>query len=189
MVCVILLAAGDWRRLERPVSLLPWGPTTVIEHILDTLAHTDASPVIVVLGHEAWSVRKKIERRPVRIVVDDRHRRGIYSWIQRGLPAAPAEADAAILAFCEQPAVPASTFEGLIEAYTSSGKGIIVPAHRGRRGRPLLFDLRRYRNRMLALGEGCGPEDIALENPHDVLEVPSATPAVVSDITAERRVP
>lgn len=194
MVPVILLAAGDWRRLQKPVSLLPWGSVTVIEHVLDTLSHTSAWPVVIVLGHEAWSVRKKIEawahsrkeRGGLHIVVDERHRRGISSWIGCGLRAVPEQADAVIVAFCEQPAVPASVFEGLIEAYRSSGKGIILPVHKGQRGRPVLFGLRKYRERLLGLRQDAGLDEIASQHPEDVMELAVATPAVVTDISAER---
>ncbi len=186
MVPVILLAAGDWRSLRKPISLLPWGSVTVIEHILDAISHTSASPVIVVLGHEAWSVRKKIEGRQVQIAVDDRHRLGISSWIRCGLQALPPEAGAVIVASCEQPAAPASVFDGLMEAHRRSGKGIVVPVFEGRRGRPILFDLGRYREALLALQEEAGLDGLLLAKPDDVLETPVATPAVVTDISAQR---
>ena len=186
MVPVILIAAGDWRSLRKPVSILPWGSVTVIEHILDIISHSSASPVIVVLGHEAWSIRKKIEGCSVQIVVDDWHKLGLPSWIRCGLRAIPAEAQAVIIASCDQPAVPASVFDGLIEAHRSSGRGMIVPSYSGRRGRPVLFDLGRYGHQLLALGPGAALDEIAEQSPGDVLEMPVATPAVVTDISAER---
>ena len=45
----VVLAAGESRRMGRLKALLPFGPRTVIEHVLQPLLQADLAAVAVVL--------------------------------------------------------------------------------------------------------------------------------------------
>ena len=62
MITAIVLAAGESRRMGSANKLLlPFGETTLIEHVVRTVRQSEAGDVIVVLGHEADRVRAVLE--------------------------------------------------------------------------------------------------------------------------------
>jgi len=67
-VSVILLAAGESKRMGKPKLLLPFGNGTVVGSTVDNLLHSDADEVIVVLGANAAETAKAIAGRAVTIV-------------------------------------------------------------------------------------------------------------------------
>ena len=56
MICALVLAAGESKRMGTPKLLLPFGEKTIIEHILDNILLSKVDKILVVLG----SVREKI---------------------------------------------------------------------------------------------------------------------------------
>jgi choline kinase len=67
----IILAAGMGKRLraagwDQPKCLLPFGSTTLLDHVLASLLAIDVREVVVVVGYEADAVRAAVARHPVR---------------------------------------------------------------------------------------------------------------------------
>ena len=50
MISAIILAAGQSRRMGQPKMLLPWGKTTVVEHVISVFAAADIESILVVTG-------------------------------------------------------------------------------------------------------------------------------------------
>lgn len=59
-VAAIVLAAGESTRMGRPKPLLRIGDGTYLETVVGTLSESGAGPVLVVLGHEAETVRQEL---------------------------------------------------------------------------------------------------------------------------------
>ena len=59
MICAMILAAGESRRMGAPKLLLPLGEKTIIETVVDEILRSKADKTLVVLGAE----REKIERK------------------------------------------------------------------------------------------------------------------------------
>jgi len=74
MVSAIILAAGESRRMQsKNKLLLPFGHDTLIEQIVDTVLNSDVGEVVVVLGHEADSVKNVLVNRSVKIIYNDNY--------------------------------------------------------------------------------------------------------------------
>ena len=181
MIRAIILAAGKSERMGRVKSLLPWGKRTLIEAIIDRVARSRAKEVLIVLGAARDDIEPVIAKYDLRTVFNPDSARGMLSSIQRGLEAVPRDARAVLFFLGDQPAPSAAIINRLIDAYEKTGKGIVLPVYGGRRGHPVLIDL-KYRNEIKTLDPEIGLRQLMRDHHEDVLEVRTRSPRVLLDI-------
>ena len=86
---VILLAAGDSRRMGVPNKLLlEIGGVPLVKRTAEALAGIPDAEVTVVLGHEADEIRAALAGMPVDFTMNDDHAMGQMSSVHAGLAAA-----------------------------------------------------------------------------------------------------
>lgn len=162
--------------------VLPFGATTVIGHIVDELLRGGVGAVRVVVGHQAERIAEALSGRPVGIVHNpDYHQTEMLASARCGLRALPDGCEAVLVAPGDQPAITAELVRSMIESFATSGKGIVVPAHGGRRGHPLLFAA-RYCSEIMTGYDEVGLRGLLAAHPDDVFELCAATSAVLSDM-------
>jgi molybdenum cofactor cytidylyltransferase len=181
MIQAVILAAGKSERMGRVKPLLPWGKRTLIEATIDGIARSLANETLVVLGAAREVIEPVIAKHDLRTVFNPNFGRGMLSSIQRGLEAVPRNARALLFFLGDQPPPHPAMINRLIRAYDNTGKGIVLPVHCGRRGHPVLIDL-KYRNEIRALDPGIGLRQLMRDHPEDVLEVRTRSPRVLHDI-------
>lgn len=151
MIAAIVLAAGLSTRMGKPKPLLPWGPQTVIEHIVSVLTSCPVDAIVVVAGHQRDAIGRRLAGWPVRVEFNSNYASGeMLSSLQAGLRAAPPQAEAGLIVLGDQPALERPVVESLVAAYRSGQGQIVVPSYQMRRGHPLLID-RRFWADVLAL--------------------------------------
>lgn len=139
----VLLAAGESRRMGRPKQLLPLGGKTFVESCVDNLLASDIAELVVVIGHRDLDVRRAIGGRTVNLVYNaDYPRGGMGTSVQRGVEALSIGSQATLIALVDQPRVPFTVIDLLIEAYRRKRSLIVIPTYRGEKGHPALVDLR-----------------------------------------------
>jgi len=181
MIGAVVLAAGESKRMGAPKLLLPYRGATIIEAVLDAVTATGADATLVVLGANRTAIRERIRRFPVSVAVNTRFREGMLSSIQTGISALPRRCRAALVVLGDQPALPPSALDALIDAWNEGRKGIVVPVFGGRRGHPLLLDL-KYRREIDGLTPDTGLRGLLAAHPEDILEVDVPDGAVLADI-------
>jgi molybdenum cofactor cytidylyltransferase len=181
MTGAVVLAAGESKRMGVPKLLLPYRGATIIEAVLDAVTASGADATLVVLGANRIAIRKKIKRFPVSVAVNMRFKEGMLSSIQRGISALPRRFRAALVVLGDQPDLPPSVIDALIRAWKEGQKGIVVPVFGGRRGHPLLFDL-KYRGEIDNLTPETGLRGLLAAHPDDILAVDVPDGAVLADI-------
>jgi molybdenum cofactor cytidylyltransferase len=181
MVSAILLAAGEAKRMGKLKQLMPLGSTTMAEQTIDNLLSSGVSEVIVVLGHKAEEVRKRIAGRPIKIVVNPIYLQGMATSIAAGLKSVDSQAQAVMLALADQPFVDSPTINRLIEEFQNHDKGIAIPTYKGRRGHPLIFSI-KYKAQLSRLKGDIGGREIIKRHPEDILEVAVDCEGIVIDI-------
>lgn len=181
MITAVVLAAGRSERMGRPKMLLPFGRRTLIETVLAGVRRSRVDDVVVVLGAHRENVAAVVSKFAPRAVFNDDLEGGMLSSVIRGLHAVPAAARAFLVVLGDQPFPPATVIDRLIAGRERTGKGLVLPVHRGRRGHPLLIDI-RYRDEVMALDPSVGLRQLLRDHPDDILEVPVRTPAVLADI-------
>jgi molybdenum cofactor cytidylyltransferase len=181
MIGAVVLAAGESKRMGVPKLLLPYRGATMIEAVLAGVTASRVDATLVVLGSGRRSVREKIRRFPVSAAVNTRFREGMLSSIQKGVASLPRGFRAVLIVLGDQPGISPSVIDALIEAWKGGRKGIVVPAFGGRRGHPLLLDL-KYRRDIERLSPSTGLRGLLAAHPEDILEVNLSDAAVLVDI-------
>lgn len=178
----ILLAAGLSTRMGEPKQLLPFGSSTIIETVVDNLLGSKLDEVIVVIGHEADKIQARLQHKPLRSVFNPDYRSGMLTSAQCGVQAISDSADAFALSLVDQPFITSDLINRVIDAYTQTDRGIVLPSYNYRRGHPVIFN-RRYAADILALSqESGGVKSLFGKYPDDIHYVTVDTDRVLRDI-------
>jgi molybdenum cofactor cytidylyltransferase len=178
----LIFAAGESRRMGRDKALLDYRGSTFLNHLISLFAPR-AEPVIVVLGHNAETIRQTIAsgNAPVRIVLNPGYARGMLSSFQAGIRALPPEAAAALFTLVDHPAVEPATLDALLAAYASSGLPLAIPRCGDRRGHPVIA-ARPILEEMLALPDDASPKQVIHAHRSETFFLDVADPGVLRDI-------
>lgn len=169
MIWAVILAAGESRRMGTQKLLLPFGETTVVGAVVGTALASRVDRILAVLGADRDAVRQGLEPLGIDLAVNEDYAKGMLSSVQAGFRALPADAEAAVVMLGDQPFLPTRVVDAVVEAFRRSGRGIVVPAFQGRRGHPVLVDL-KYRDEVLALDPADGLRRLMRAHPEDVFE-------------------
>jgi molybdenum cofactor cytidylyltransferase len=183
-IWAIVLAAGESKRMGSPKMLLPWMEKTIIEQVVENVLSSDVSGVVLVLGAESDSIKRVTSRYDVVHCHNADYKSGMLSSVRCGLTALPDDCKAVVVMPGDQPMIGAGEINRVIAARMESGKGIAMPAYRGRRGHPLLIES-RYIEEVMALPENEGLRALAARYPGDVFEVKTDDPSVLRDIDTQ----
>jgi molybdenum cofactor cytidylyltransferase len=167
--------------MGRPKMLLPWDSSTILETVVWKALSSRSDGVLVVLGADKNKTKRLIKRAPVTRIYNKNHKKGMLSSVRAGMTALPAGTGAAIFALGDQPHIRADVFDLLIDSFHASAKGIILPTFRGKRGHPLLVDM-KFREEILGLDDFAGLRGLLEAHPHEILEVPMDDPGILKDI-------
>jgi len=181
MICAIVLAAGESRRMGSQKLLLPFGATTVIGRVVDQLLQSGIDKIFVVTGHNADKIAEELSARAVAIVDNPDYPSGMLSSVRCGLRALPRECQGVMVALGDQPSITTNLIDDIIQAFKANHKGIVVPVFQNRRGHPILLST-RYRDEILSQYDDAGLRDLLHAHPDDVLELAVSDPCVLSDM-------
>ena len=180
-IWAILLAAGASTRMNRQKLLLPFNGKTIIETVVENVAQSVNSNILVVLGSHREQIRKQIENYTVKYCVNENYLDGMLSSVICGFRALPDEAKAALIFLGDQPQIPSKVTDLVIETWIQSKKGIIMPTFNGRRGHPALIET-RYKTEIERLDPEKGLRALSEKFKDDVFEVECNIPEILRDI-------
>jgi molybdenum cofactor cytidylyltransferase len=181
MNCAIVLAAGMSRRMGAQKVLLPFGGKTVISHIVDQIAGSLVDKIIVVAGDEGDKVRGQLSGRDVSIVINPDSGAEMLSSVRCGILVLPQQCEGVLVALGDQPGITTGLVNGMVNAFKTANKGILVPVCQGKRGHPILFSS-RYCNEILTRYDDIGLRGLAETHADDVFELNVSSPAVLCDM-------
>ncbi|TAL78791.1 MAG: nucleotidyltransferase family protein [Bacteroidetes bacterium] len=179
-VWAIILAAGESKRMGFPKMLLPFNGSTMIENVIRNVKSSNIDNLVVVLGAGSQKLTKLIGRLNVNCCYNNNFKEGMLSSVLCGIRNLPSDYRAAMVFQGDQPLIAPGSINIVIEAYKSSGKGIIIPVFEKKRGHPVLID-RKLRNEILKLDPAEGLRSLAYKFPGDVLEVNTDDPGILRD--------
>ena len=166
-------------------QLLPLDGCTVIETVVERLgavARRDFElATVVVLGHRASEVQRRLRRRDLACVVNERFREGMVTSVQAGVRAADTESAGYLICLGDQPDLNTEVVARIIQRSRSSGAGIVVPTHDGKRGHPV-YICRGYRDEILALPADKGLNTVTGRHAGDTVELEVDAAEVLEDL-------
>ncbi len=162
---IIILAAGQSKRLGKPKQLLKFRGKTLLQRITQTALETENKTVIV-LGANADKILGEVGDLTVEIVINKDWQSGMSSSIKVGLEKlieTVAELESVILLLCDQPFVNKETILQLIETQIKTQTPIVACKYENTIGVPALF-MREMFDKLLNLTGDSGAKNLMLEN-------------------------
>jgi molybdenum cofactor cytidylyltransferase len=172
-VAAIVLAAGRSTRMGGPNKLLAEiDGKKLVRIATEQVLASKASEVIVVTGHQAELVEQALEGLNVKFVRNPDFAGGLASSVKAGIAAVPDSADGAVVCLGDMPLISAKLIDQLIETFAPDrGHLIAVPVSEGRRGNPVLWS-RRFFKELMTLDGDVGARHLIATHAEAVAEVP-----------------
>lgn len=182
-VAALILAAGQSRRMGAVNKMLAEiDGLPMVAHVVDAALASRADPVIVVTGHEEQRIRAALESRDVAFAHNPNYAEGLSTSLRRGLAALPADVDGVVVCLGDMPSVTPTHLNLLIACFDpDAGKSICVPTYEGKRGNPVLWD-RRYFREITEVAGDVGARHLIGAHDDKVTEVPMPDPGVLLDL-------
>ncbi len=178
----IILAAGESARMGEDKALLPWGATTFLEHLLQQVKDSRVGLVRVVLGENAEAVQKKIQFGTAELVINKAWRKGQLSSLVAALDSLPrGMVEAALVCLVDHPCITSSLIRQLMDNFLESGKLIVIPTYRGRRGHPVIFSAKLFAELRRAPLD-VGARAVVRAHRKDILEVATEEEGVILNV-------
>jgi len=170
---IIILAAGESKRLGNPKQLLSFGGNTLLARVAKTASESNLSPVIAVLGANAEKIRATLNIPNIIVVKNDDWKEGMASSIRIGLSSMldlSPQVDGVIVLVCDQPYLNQDLIKALIEAQRDSGLPAAAASYGGKLGTPALFQKSLF-TELMSLSGDTGARKILERKRENVVEV------------------
>ena len=183
MIVAVVLSAGESSRMGRPKALLPIDGQTFIEKIVGALKKSSVAKVIVVLGHNADEMRRHIQHLPIEILVNPDYKLGQLSSLQVAVRSLEKEADCdgMLVHLVDHPYVNTQLLKSMIKLCEETAKLIIVPRYNGKRGHPVIFSRKLFKE-LLAAPMDQGAKAVVDAHRADTLEIDTEDEGITLDI-------
>lgn len=168
----ILLAAGRGTRFgEEPKLLALLDGCPVVRRTAEAALAALPRPVVAVLGAHEEAVEAALAGLDLTLVRNRAYADGLSTSLKAGIAALP-DHDAAIVMLGDMPLVSPTLIDRLASTFSEAEAkpASVVPVHDGRRGNPVLLNLRLLRDGIASLSgdRGAGP---LLAGRPDVVEI------------------
>jgi molybdenum cofactor cytidylyltransferase len=182
-IAAIVLAAGRSTRMGAANKLLAdIAGKPMIRSVVEAALASRARPVLVVVGHQADEVRASLAGLDVSFIANPDYAAGLSTSLKAGMAAAPARSEGALVLLGDMPHIGAEHINRLIAAFDAEkGRCIIIPAHQGRRGNPVLWPSTFFAE-MLQLEGDVGARQLLIAHADNVREVDLGTDAIFVDV-------
>jgi molybdenum cofactor cytidylyltransferase len=180
----VIPAAGLGRRMGGSKLLLPWGGTTLVEHVLGVWRASRVTAVVIVVRPGDDALAKVARRADVDVVVPETAPAEMKHSVQRGVTYlreryAPQPQDVWMMAPADVPLISSHLIDALLASHRPDSPTIIVPAIQSQRGHPVLFPWERARD-VEDLAEDEGVNALSKRFPSRTLAWDDA--AILSDV-------
>ena len=185
MISVIILAAGESKRMGQPKMLLPWGNTTVLGQVISSYQAAGEPDIVVVTGGAHEGVEKIVRRYVVQSVYNVNYPGGgMLSSLQHGLHfllSERARVEAALIGLGDQPQVQTEVVQMICDRFQESKAGLVVPSYRMKRGHPWLVS-RPLWDGLLRLKHPQSPRDFMNEHAGEIEYIEVETSSILADL-------
>lgn len=170
---VLIIAAGESKRMGSPKQLLNVEGETLINRMIHIVKKAVSFPVYVVLGASAESIQSQLPKLDVKIVLNAHWQEGMASSIRIGLNTAKAQnpaLDGVMIVVCDQPYITENTITALLQFQEEKDTPIASAYYNDVMGTPALFHQSIF-NEILALKGDIGAKKIIQSRPEEVAKL------------------
>ncbi|MBV6395511.1 MAG: Molybdenum cofactor cytidylyltransferase [Anaerolineales bacterium] len=181
-ITALILAAGQSTRMGQPKMLLPWGETTVLGQVIETIRRAGLDDIIVVTGGERERVEKLVTSYKVQVAHNmDFKSGGMLSSLQCGLRALKPTAGAALIFLGDQPQIQERSVQAVTSRFEETKANLVVPSYQMRRGHPWLA-ARPLWSEILSMPAVESPRDFLNRHATGIEYVTVDDPSILADL-------
>ena len=179
-ISAIVLAAGESSRMGFPKMLLDFNGRSMLECVIANVSESVVDDIVVVLGAYRDELEKIVSATSARFCYNEDFKEGMLSSVKCGFRNLPADTEAVLVFQGDQPLITAKVIDEVVEGYRDSGKGIIIPVHKNKRGHPLMLG-KKYFSEIEKLSPDEGLRSLSSKFSDDVYEVMTDEAGILRD--------
>jgi len=185
MICGIILAAGEGKRMGKVKLTLPLGDKQLIEWVLQAAKLTPLDKYFLVVRPEDKEIIEIGKNWGAEIVLNPEYKSGISTSIRKGLSQIPSEdVEGFFIILGDQPLINPSILYKMLLAFTPGKKEIVVPFYKDKQGNPVLFD-NYWKKELMALTGDIGGRVLIKAHPERIKRVKIPNESILLDIDRE----
>jgi molybdenum cofactor cytidylyltransferase len=175
-IAILILAAGESKRMNCIKQLLPWKSTTLLGNTIEQAIASKGNAVYVVLGANTIQIVPTIAHYKVQIIENKNWKNGLGNSIAAGvkyLKENQLDYDAILITLADQPLINAAYYNVLIDNYSQKAAKIIASETNNAPCVPAIFDA-EYFEKLSQLDQDKGAKEILLAAQNEVFVVRAA---------------
>ena len=174
---ILILAAGESKRMGEPKQLLPYNNSTLLLHTIEQANSIKYADVFIVIGAHFSDVFKSIRGQKATILKNNNWEDGMGSSISKGVELIKKKNnyDRVLVTLADTPLITQEHYEGLISLSHETGKRIILTNYEEVSGVPAIFDKSLF-NELSILSDNEGAKPVVIKYKKEVLEMTSKIP-------------
>jgi molybdenum cofactor cytidylyltransferase len=185
MICGIILAAGEGKRMGKVKLTLPLGDKQLIEWVLQAVKLAPLDKYFLVVRPEDKEMIKIGESWGAEIVLNPEYRSGMSSSIRKALDQISSEVvEGIFILLGDQPLINPSIIYKMLKAFTPGKREIVVPFYKDKPGNPVLFD-NYWREELMKLSGDVGGRVLVKAHPERIKRVKIPDESIFIDIDQE----
>lgn len=171
MITCILLSAGLSERFGSPKALADIAGKNIIQHVQNTLLHSNCDEIIVVLGAHADQIQPSIFiHSRIRVVYNNHYNFGQTSSVQAGINEADSSSKGIMFLPVDCPLVQTSSINKIIDHFKEKDPDILIPTYQNKKGHPPFFN-QRLRTKIIGLPLNLGLNSLFHDHPPQTIEI------------------
>ncbi len=140
-LAIVVLAAGESKRMGQPKQNLAWGKTTLLGHTIAQVLQVQTENVFVVLGAHYEEIYNRHKSLPVQFIENKHWKNDLGSSISYATQQLIDKSYKGILfVLADQPQVNSTYLKGLIDKFEEEENQIVATKYAHNNGIPVLFD-------------------------------------------------
>ncbi|WP_143960937.1 NTP transferase domain-containing protein [Litoribacter populi] len=139
---VLLLAAGESKRLGSPKQAVPFKGSTLLQHAITQASTLKTAVTLAVISAGDETLFDLVEKTGAEMVENPDYKEGMASSIRAGVNHIMIhypQLEYLMIMLCDQPYVESDHLQTLIDTQQKTGKKVVASLYEGRKGVPTLF--------------------------------------------------
>jgi molybdenum cofactor cytidylyltransferase len=175
-ISAVILAAGKSVRMGQPKMLMPWGNTTVLGKVIETLQAAGVEDIVIATNSK---IAPQVTSYEFRVVLNDDGE--MLESIQLGLQAQKPSVEATLICLGDQPQIEEENVWKVCAAFDQNKSRLVVPSYQMRRGHPWLV-ARELWDEILQLHAPESMRDFLNAHNKEIFYVECDSPKILQDL-------
>jgi molybdenum cofactor cytidylyltransferase len=183
MIALIVLAAGKSTRMEGHNKLLAEiQGKPMIRRVVEAAIRSKVDEIIVVLGWDEARVREVLAGLRCRLVVNKDFEKGQSSSLKTGLNEVNLDTSAVLVLPGDIAEIDYGSIDKVVNSYILNDGTILVAAHNGRHGHPILIDRKLFKDVAQISEETSGLKSVIKNHENEIRLVEVGTDNILRDV-------